>query len=121
MKETSTMTERGEFLLALEACEQASALLVLGLESGHPDPIELVIRRRDLAERLSMCIPRELRQEDTDRLERILKVGDQARLRVFTERTSATSNLAAVERGLLLCRQWAPTWLGSNEAIQLRA
>ena len=103
------MPGRAEFLLALEACERTSALLLLALESGQPDPSGLAKRRNEQLEMLGRALPAEMRAEDFDRLKRIFRVGEEARSRALAERLSATRNMAALQRGLHAARQFSPT------------
>jgi len=99
------MPGRDDFLQALEACERASALLLLALESGKPDPSGLAKRRNEQIELLGRALPAEMRTEDFDRLKGIFRVGEEARSRALAERLSATRNMSALQRGLHAARQ----------------
>ena len=101
------MPGRDEFLQALEACERASALLLLAMESGQPDPAGLARRRNEQIELLGRALPAEMRAEDFDRLKGIFRVGEEARSRALAERMSATRNMTALQRGLHAARQFA--------------
>lgn len=99
------MPGRDEFLQALESCERASALLLLALESGQPDPTGLAKRRNEQIELLGRSLPAEMRAEDFERLKNVFRVGEEARSRTLTDRLAATRNMAALQRGLQVARQ----------------
>lgn len=103
------MPGRDEFLQALESCERASALLLLALESGQPDPAGLATRRAEQIELLSRSLPAEMRAEDFERLKVVFRVGEEARSRALSERLSATRNISALQRGLQVARQFSVT------------
>ena len=102
------MRGREEFLETLEACERTSALLLLAMDSGTPRPASLVMLRNQQVERLSAALPAEMTAEDLERLQTLLNVGDQVRLRAAANKLSATQNLASLCRGLQVARQMAP-------------
>ena len=98
------MPGREDFLLALESCERASALLLLAMESGQPDPAALAKRRNEQIEELGRALPAELHIEDFERLKNVFRVGEEARTHTLTERLSATRNIAALQRNLQMAR-----------------
>jgi len=102
------MRGREKFLETLEACERTSALLVLAMESGTPRLASLVALRNQQIECLSATLPEEMTAEDLERLQALLNVGDQVRLRAAADKLSATRNLASLCRGLQVARQLAP-------------
>src|SRR5208283_2751301 len=93
------MPGRDEFLQALESCERASALLLLALESGQPDPAGLAKRRNEQIDLLSRSLPAEMRAEEFERLKSVFRVGEEARSR----------NIADLQRGLQVARQFSVT------------
>ncbi len=103
------MPGRDEFLQALESCERASALLLLALESGQPDPAGLARRRNEQIDLLSRSLPAEMRTEDFERLKGVFRVGEEARSRTIADRLSATRNIAALQRGLQVARHFSVT------------
>jgi hypothetical protein len=103
------MPGRDDFLQALEACERASALLLLAMESGQPDPAGLATRRTEQIELLSRSLPAEMRAEEFERLKIVFRVGEEARSRALSERLSATRNISALQRGLQVARQFSVT------------
>ena len=103
------MPGRDDFLQALESCERASALLLLAMESGQPDPAGVARRRTEQIELLSNSLPAELRAEDFERLKVVFRVGEEARSRTLSERLSATRNIAALQRGVHVARQFSIT------------
>jgi hypothetical protein len=103
------MPGRDDFLQTLEACERTSALLLLALESGQPDPAGLAKRRSEEIELLSRALPAEIRAEDFERLKNVFRVGEEARSHTLNERLAATRNIAALQRGLQVARQLSVT------------
>ena len=114
------MPGRDELLQALEACERASALLLLGMESGQPDPADLARRRNEQIELLGRSLPAEMRAEDFDRLKSIFRVGEEARSRALAERLSATRNISALQRGLQVARQFSVTQIPRKSHCDLK-
>lgn len=102
------MRGREEFLETLEACERTSALLLLAMDSGTPRPASLAALRNQQIECLSATLPADMTADDLDRLQTLLNVGDQVRLRAAAAKLSATRNLASLCRGLQVARQMAP-------------
>lgn len=102
------MRGREEFLDTLEACERTSAMLLLAMDSDAVQPAPLVALRNQQIERLSTTLPVDMNAEDLERLQALLNVGDQVRLRAAANKVSATQNLAALCRGLQVARQLAP-------------
>jgi hypothetical protein len=103
------MPGRDDFLQALEACERASALLLLAMESGQPDPAGQARRRTEQIELLSRSLPAEMRAEEFERLKIVFRVGEEARSRALSERLSATRNIAALQSGLHVARRFSVT------------
>lgn len=114
------MPGRDEFLQSLEACERASALLLLAMESGLPDPAGLAKRRTEQIELLSRSLPAEMRAEDFERLKIVFRVGEEARSRTVSERLSATRNIAALQRGLQVARQFSITQIPRKSHCDLK-
>ncbi len=102
------MRGREEFLETLEACERTSALLLLAMDSGNPQPESLVALRNQQIECLSAALPAEMTADDLTRLRALLNVGEQVRLRAVADKLSATQNLTSLCRGMQVARQLAP-------------
>jgi hypothetical protein len=114
------MPGRDDFLQALEACERASALLLLAMESGTPDPAGVATRRTEQIELLSRSLPAEMRAEEFERLKIVFRVGEKARSRALSDRLSATRNISALQRGLQLARQFSVTLIPRKSQLDFK-
>jgi hypothetical protein len=103
-----TYADHGQFLDHLEACERISALLLLALESGTPDPLRILDQRKTLLDDLVALLPADLDRTELARLDALLQSGEQARARLLKARMQATSNLAALQQSLRLAQQLTP-------------
>jgi hypothetical protein len=99
--------DRERFLEQLEACERISALLLLALESGAPDPLKILDRRKTMLDELVPLLPADLEPTDLARLDALLETGARAKILALQERQRATANLAALQRSLSLAQQLA--------------
>lgn len=111
------MTERDEFLEALNSCELTSAQLLRALDAHSPDSAALVALRGDQAERLATVLPAELGPGDLERLKAVFNVGQEVWLKALTEKLAATRNLASLRRALEVARQLAATRAPRQSAI----
>ncbi len=82
---------------------------MLALDTSTPETTALVARRNEQIERLTAILPADVSASDLERLKVVLNVGQEARLKILTEKLSATRSLASLQRALQVAHQLGAT------------